>query len=151
MIKGLFSSQATNRQIDLKADSTTHHPHQHLSLDTTITSSLLPTYLATQSTSPTAVHLLKAARKIGKHAKDCDAIGRTFLPFTSDTLGGIGPPQFVEWLKSVYAAYDRANRAEGGDGSDGRFALDTLLAELLAVLVRDNVRMIDRLTINDRP
>ena len=92
----------------------------------------------------------RANKKNGKHASECHAVGRTFLPFVSDTQGGIGPPSFVDWLKSVFAAYARAARAEGGDGSDDRLALENLLAEMLAVLVRDNFKMIDRLTVHDR-
>ena len=69
----------------------------------------------------------------------------------SDTLGGIGPDSFIKWLKHLYATAALASRADGDDGSRGRFLLDDLLADLLATLVRDNVEMIDRLTIRDAP
>ena len=78
------------------------------------------------------------------------AAGRVFFPFPSDTLGGIGADPFIQWLKGMYTASDLIRRAEGGDALHGRFALDALLAELLATLVRDNHRMIERLTFHDR-
>ena len=77
------------------------------------------------------------------------SLHRVFLPFTSDTLGGIGAEPFIQWLKGVYTANNLRLRAEGDDGSSGRLLLDDLLAEWLAVLMRDNVNMIERLTIRD--
>ena len=72
--------------------------------------------------------------------------GRSFMPFVSDSGGGIGPAPFVYWLRDVYTAEQRRQRADGDDGSATRHALADLLKELSAVLVRDNFRMIDRLT-----
>ena len=92
---------------------------------------------------------LRAAEKIAHHAADCAALHRVFLPFASDTLGGIGAEPFIQWLKGVYIANNLRLRAEGDDGSSGRLLLDDLLAEWLAVLARDNVTMIERLTIRD--
>ena len=68
------------------------------------------------------------------------------MPFVSDSGGGIGPNPFVCWLRDVYTADQRRQRADGDDGSATRYALANLLRELSAVLVRDNFRMIDRLT-----
>ena len=68
------------------------------------------------------------------------------MPFVSDSGGGIGPTPFVHWLREVYTAEQRRQRADGDDGSATRHALANLLCELSAVLVRDNFRMIDRLT-----
>ena len=76
-------------------------------------------------------------------------MGRAFMPFTGDTLGGIGPPAFQQWLRGIYAALALRARADGEDAHAPQFALDLLLAELLATLVRDNVSMIERLTIRD--
>ena len=84
------------------------------------------------------------AEKIAKHAAGCAEQSRSFLPFVGDTGGGIGPATFTYWLRDVYAADQRRQRADGDDGSASRFALEHLLRELLAVLVRDKLQ-------DDRP
>ena len=148
MVKGLFTSSSSKRQIDLKLDSAVLMP-PHLSLDATVSCLLLPSWLTATAASAAAPLQTRAAEKIAKHAAECSAMGRVFFPFVSDTLGGIGPPPFVVWLKHVYAAVARRQRAEGGDRAAAAFALESLLAELCAVLVKDNVTMIERLTIRD--
>ena len=94
---------------------------------------------------------LRATRKIRKHAADVAKAGRTFMAFASDSLGTIGPPAFAQWLRHLFAAYARDLRSRSLDSTASNFALENLLAELLAVLVRDNHRAIERLTIRDRP
>ena len=91
----------------------------------------------------------RSTKKIHKHADDCARMQRGFMPFVGDTLGGIGPPAFQDWLRRVYRAVALRARADGGDIHAAHFALDFLLADLLATLVRDNVSMIERLTIRD--
>ena len=68
----------------------------------------------------------------------------------AQTEGGIGPDAFVFWLKSTYAADKLRARADGDDGTRAPFALENLLCELLAVLVRDNYSMTEKLTTRDR-
>ena len=118
-----------------------------LSVDTTVSIAHLPSYLSTvASGTATALYNLRASAKITKHAPGCAEQGRSFLPFVSDSGGGIGPNPFVFWLREVYNAEQRRKRADGDDGSATRHALANLLCELSAVLARDNFRMIDRLT-----
>ena len=69
----------------------------------------------------------------------------------SDTLGTIGPPPFAVWLRGVFAAAARDARPHDGDSSATQLhALDLALAELLAILVRDNYAAVVRLTVQDR-
>ena len=144
----LHASSVSRKQVDLQLDSTFHQP-MSLSVDTTISVAFLPTHLASVASSATALYNTRAAEKIAKHAAGCAEQSRSFLPFVGDTGGGIGPAAFTYWLRDVYSADQRRQRADGDDGSASRFALEHLLRELLAVLVRDNFKMIDRL-VRDR-
>jgi len=49
----------------------------------------------------------------------------------------------------VFAAVALRARSDGEDPHAASFALEMLLANLLATLTRDNVNMIERLTIRD--
>ena len=93
---------------------------------------------------------MRADEKVNKHLAGCRDRHRDFLAFVSDTEGGIGPDSFVVWLKATYVADQLHARADGDDGTRAPFALENLLCELLAVLVRDNYSMIDKLTVRDR-
>ena len=148
MVTGLFTSSASKKQIDLKLDST-HHSPTALALDTTISCLLLPTYLASTAVSAEAPLQARATHKITKHGGDCALLQRAFMPFVGDTLGGIGPPAFRWWLRDVFAAVALRARSDGEDPHAASFALEMLLANLLATLTRDNVNMIERLTIRD--
>ena len=75
---------------------------------------------------------------------------RQYKSFASDTQGAIGPPAFASWLKHLYYTVSLARRADGDTTASTQFALDLLLADLLAALVRDDAEMIDRLTVRDR-
>ena len=74
---------------------------------------------------------------------------RALLPFVSDIGGGIGDDPFWRWLIGVYLAHERRLRANGGDGSEAAYALENMLRELQAILVRDNYTAITRL-VEDR-
>ena len=144
----LHASTQTQKQIDLQLDSTFHAPLS-LSVDTTVSVAHLPAYLTSVANgTATALYNQRAAEKISKHAAGCAEQGRSFMPFVSDSGGGIGPAPFVYWLRDVYTAEQRRQRADGDDGSATRHALANLLKELSAVLARDNFRMIDRLTLD---
>ena len=148
MVKGLFSSATSRKQIDIKFDSPFHAPYA-LSVDTTISVTLLPTYLRDTAVSAIRPLLSRTQEKHDKHAASCNDAGRAFLAFASDTLNAMGPPAFVNWLRRLYSAADNLARSNGDDGSEQRDALQHLICELQAVLVRDNYLMIDRLTIRD--
>ena len=121
-----------------------------MSIDTTVSVAFLPSHLADAAVSATRLLDVRAAEKTNKHAAGCAELNRTLLPFVSDTEGGIGPDAFVYWLKGTYAADQLRARADGDDGTRAPFALENLLCELLAVLVRDNYTMIERLSVRDR-
>ena len=110
---------------------------------------MLPTYINQTAASGMKPLLVRAADKISKHAADCTALGRTFMPFSGDTGGGIGPPAFIDWLKGVYGAFGLRLLSDGCERTAATFALDRLLADLLAALVRDNYVMIERRTTRD--
>jgi hypothetical protein len=58
--------------------------------------------------------------------------------------------QSWRWLIGVYLpSVERRLRANGGDGSEAAYALEHLLRELQAILVRDNYTAITRL-VEDR-
>ena len=91
------------------------------------------------------------AEKTSKHSAEAAAAGRVLFPFVSDTLGTVGPPEFAAWFKSLFGAAARAAAAhDRSAAATAQFNLDLALAELLALLVRDNVAAITRLTIHDR-
>ena len=132
----------------MKLDSPVLEP-PHISVDTTVSCFLLPSYLSDTAISAALPFQTRATEKIAKHAAECAAAHRVLSPFVSDTLGGVGPAPFIVWLKYVYSAVARRQRAEGGDHAAAAFALESLLAELGAVLVKDNLIMIERLTVRD--
>ena len=80
---------------------------------------------------------------------DCDVLCFDGLDDFAGRLGELSGGVPLDGLAAEGEAGLQARCAEGDDGSSGRLLLDDLLAELLAVLTRDNHGMIDRLTIRD--
>ena len=142
------SYSETRKQVDLNLDSTFHHPLS-LSTDATISCQYIPAHLGRTAASPGSLYRHRADEKIAKHAAGCARRLRALLPFVADIGGGIGDDPFWHWLISVYHAYERRLRANGGDGSEAAYALENLLRELQVVLVRDNYTAIMRL-VEDR-
>ena len=144
----LYSDTESRKQVDLNLDSTFHHPLS-LSTDATISCQYIPAHLGRTAASPGSLYRHRADEKIAKHAAGCAQRLRALLPFVADIGGGIGDDPFWHWLISVYHAYERRLRANGGDGSEAAYALENLLRELQATLMRDNHTAITRL-IEDR-
>ena len=69
-----------------------------------------PEYPKTKSTmvhdaaavSAIEVFAARAAEKIAKHAAGCELLQRDYLSFILTTLGGVGPPAFVEFLRDSF-------------------------------------------------
>ena len=135
--------------LKLKLDSSSHFPY-HISLDTTISVTLLPSYITDTAIDAAIPLQTRDDEKSSKHAHDCAEHNRQYKSFASDTQGAIGPPSFTSWLKHLYYTVSLARRADGDTGASTQFALDLLLADLLAALVRDDAEMIDRLPVRDR-
>lgn len=109
-----------------------------LAFDTTLTCPLLPSYLDLAARSPDAPFLDKASRKISKHAQGCIDMGNDFLPFVVTTFGGIGPPSFRAFLRSVHLELATHAIAAGDSTVDANAVYAKFLSTLQAVVARAN-------------
>ena len=147
-VVGLFTNSENHKQIDLRLDSTVLEPSA-ISLDTTVSCTLLPSYITTTASDAMAALANLAHLKYLKHGNDVASQHRTLLTFASDTLGGIGPPEFADWLQLLFAEAERRANPTNHRRENFHY-LDQLLCALLYTLIRDNVYMINKLTILDQ-
>ena len=111
-----------------------------------LTCPLLPTYLAAAVADAAAIFLTKAAHKASRHAAGLQDLDVDFLPFVLTTLGGVGPPAFVDFLRGVYAALAVGSIHAGATGRDAAYAYSDLQQLLSATIARGNANTIARHT-----
>ena len=123
-----------------------HPPSPPVAFDTTLTCPLLPSYLPSATTDSVAIFLAKALHKIAKHAAGLDALDTDFLPLVLTTLGGVGPPTLVDFVRAVYSALAVGSIHAGATGHDAAHAYANLQQLLGATVARNNAYTIDRHT-----
>ena len=75
---------------------------------------MIPTYAPAAATDATALFTARAAEKNNKHLAGSIAQERAFLPIVFSTLGGLGPPEAVHYLDSLFSEVYAAELAATG-------------------------------------
>ena len=116
-------------------------------IDVTISCPLLPTHSPAAAVS--AAHLFdsRALEKNNKHLAGSIAQGRTFLPIVFTTLGGIGPPEAVHYLDTLFSDSYAAEFAASGSTRNTAHARRLFYQSLLATLTKATADMASALTI----
>jgi hypothetical protein len=140
----LHSSDTARTQVDGLFTSD-RHPRPK-AVDASLSCPLLPSHLPAAIASALAIFLARAAEKMGKHADGCALLHRDFLPFILTTLGGVGPPAFVEWLREEFHLAALAAASAGGSRHDAIYAYSCLLQTIQAVIARGNCSAVARHT-----
>ena len=144
----LQSSDHSRRQID--AVLTTLRRAKPLAIDASLSCPLLPSHLNHAAISAAHVFAERAAEKVAKHAAGCDLLGRDYLSFILTTLGGVGPPAFVEFLRDSFRIAGLAATAAGtASQADANLAYDCFQQSLGALVARANWTTVDRHTTDD--
>ena len=107
----------------------------------------LPSYIDLAVRSADAPLLDKAARKNAKHAAGCISMGNDFLPFVITTLGGVGPPAFREFLRSVHLALAAQSIASGDSSVEANSVYAKFLSTIQAIVARGNYMTVDKHTL----
>jgi hypothetical protein len=99
----LSSSLTCGRKVDCIVFTLFLKPPR-TAIDITISVPFVPSHLDKHGTHP-AEHLFKhrANQKHFKHGDGCVALRAQFLPIVLSSLGGIGPPEALDWLTSLFA------------------------------------------------
>ena len=116
-------------------------------IDVTISCPLLPTHSLAAAVS--AAHLFdsRALEKNNKHLAGSIAQGRTFLPIVFTTLGGIGPPEAVHDLDTLFSDSYASELAASGSTRNTAHARRLFYQSLLATLTKATADMTSALTI----
>ena len=120
-------------------------------LDFTISCPLLPSYVNAAAISSDSLFTVRTAEKNTKHLNGCIALGRHFLPVVFSSLGGIGPPDSIEYIDRLFAEAYAIERRLGGSGSDTHHQRTIFYQTLQAILATKSTIMIQNLTRYEPP
>ena len=140
-VDNLSSSTTSGTKIDVVLQSFYITPNI-IGLDLTISCPLLPAYQKDASENATLIFLDKGNWKTAKHAGPDSPADRTFLPVVLTTLGGIGPPEALDYLDGLFTAARAAELAAGGTGYETTRRRNLFLTQLHVILVRGTAKMI---------
>ena len=144
----LQSSDTSRRQVD--AVLTSIRRPRPLAVDASLSCPLLPSHLEAAAVSAIEVFAARAAEKIAKHAAGCELLQRDYLSFILTTLGGVGPPAFVEFLRDSFFHAGLAAVAAGtATASDANHAYHCFQESLQALVARGNSATVRRHTATD--
>ena len=115
-------------------------------LDITISCPLLPAYLKAAILSSETLFTVRTTEKNKKHLNGCISLGRHFLAVVFSSLGGIGPPESVEYLDRLFAETYADERRLGGSGSETQHQRTIFYQTLQAILATKSTIMIQTLT-----
>ena len=89
---------------------------------------------------------MRTTEKNKKHLNGCISLGRHFLPVVLSSLGGIGPPESVEYLDRLFAETYATERRLGGSGSETQHQRTIFYQTLQAILATKSTIMIQTLS-----
>jgi hypothetical protein len=141
----LSTSTITRTIGDLVIDETSLTPPK-TTLDITVSCPLLPTYFTAAALSSQTLFTRRAHEKNKKHLNGCIDLGRHFLPLVFSSLGGLGPPDSVEYLDRLYAHAYATELRLGGNGADTHHQRTIFYQTLQAILANQSTTMIQTLT-----
>jgi hypothetical protein len=108
------------------------------SLDITVSCPLLPSYLAAAAESSSSIFDQRHREKAAKHLAGCAELGRTYLSYVLTTQGGVGPPETLTFIDSIFIRSMAREIAAMGTGRDALERRDLLFASSHAALLRAN-------------
>ena len=141
----LSSSVTSGRKVDLVVTRFSFYPPV-TSIDVTVSCPLIPTYAPAAATDATALFTARAAEKNNKHLAGSIAQERTFLPIVFSTLGGLGPPEAVHYLDSLFSEVYAAELAATGTTRRTSHLRTLFLQSLLVSLAAATADMAASLT-----
>ena len=115
-------------------------------LDFTISCPLLPTFMNAAALASETLFTMRTTEKNKKHLNGCISLGRHFLPVVLSSLGGIGPPESVEYLDRLFAETYATERRLGGSGSETQHQRTIFYQTLQAILATKSTIMIQTLS-----
>ena len=116
-------------------------------IDVTISCPLLPTHSPAAAVSAAHLFDCRALEKNNKHLAGSIAQGRAFLPIVFTTLGGIGPPEAVHYLDTLFSDSYASELAASGSTRNTAHARRLFYQSLLATLTNATADMTSALTI----
>ena len=143
--KRLVSSLTAYTKIDLVITDHRRFP-SILTLDARVSCPFLPSLLAAATRDATALFTNAALEKNNKHLSGCNDQGRAFLPIIFSSLGGIGPPDAVSWLDSIFSELYAEERLRSGTVRHTSHLHTLFYQSLMATLVSASADMASQLT-----
>ena len=141
----LSSSATAGTKVDLVLTSYRLSPAV-VTLDLTISCPLLPAHLTAAIASAAALFDKREREKNDKHlAGELDQ-GRAFLALVLSTLGGIGPPDVLDYLDSIFQEALARELASTGNAANTTSRRILFFQSLHACIARASARMAFRLT-----
>ena len=101
---------------------------------------------SSKGTSAAHIFDARALEKNNKHLAGSIAQGRTFLPIVFTTLGGIGPPEAVHYLDTLFSDSYASELAASGSTRHTAHARRLFYQSLLATLTKATADMASALT-----
>ena len=117
-----------------------------LTLDARVSCPLLPSLLPAATRDAMALFANAALEKNIKHLAGCNDQGRAFLPIIFSSLGGIGPPETVSWLDSIFSESYAEERLRTGTVRNTSHRHTLFYQSLMATLVSSSADMASQLT-----
>ena len=106
--------------------------------------------LRRQPSPPSRSSRLAPRRRSPSDAAGCEQLQRDYLSFILTTLGGVGPPAFVEFLRDSFFHAGLAAVAAGtATASDANHAYHCFQESLQALVARGNSATVRRHTATD--
>ena len=146
LFKRLISSiTGPKTKVDLVVTTYRQYPPT-TAIDVTISCPMLPSHVSAAAADADSLFETRAAEKNAKHLPGCVALERVFLPVVFSSLGGLGPPEAVHYLDSLFVdAYADEMLRTGTTRQTAHFRT-LFLQSLLASLASSAADMASALT-----
>ena len=139
--RNLSTSTTTGKKADITITAWELQP-PHTKLDATVSSPMLPHYVAEASHDAAALFRLRADEKTAKHLPGCIDLRVAFIPVVFTTFLGVGPTDGRTYLFSIFSPNYTSERASGGTGQETAHHRRTFLQTLLASIHRSTAQMV---------
>jgi len=141
----LISSLTAYTKTDLVVTNHRHFP-PIVTLDARVSCPLLPSHLAAAAVDAARLFSDAAREKNKKHLQGCNEQDRAFLPIIFSSLGGIGPPEAVSYLDSIFSELYAEERLRTGTVRRASHLHTLFYQSLVAALTSASADMAAQLT-----
>ena len=136
----LASSLTKKTKVDLVITLFRAYPPV-LAIDVTVSCPMLPSHVAAAAADADTLFATRAAEKNDKHLRGCNDQGRAFLPLVFSSLGGLGPPEALHYLDSIFSELYADERLRTGTVRHTSHLRTLFLQQLLASLTSASADM----------